>query len=144
MDSSQLGQRQTRQREAIYKVIEEASGPLSVPEIHVRAGKFFPRLGIATVYRTVKLLQEARRIQSVILPSGDTRYEETGLDHHEHFQCRRCAQVFDINVCPGHIPHGESIAGGFIVEDHELTIYGLCPECAEVGTRKPERGKLNG
>lgn len=130
MDSTQLGQRKTRQREAIFQVIEAANGPLSVPEIHERAQKYFARLGIATVYRTVKLLQEAGRIQSVVLPTGDTRYEETGLGHHEHFQCRKCEQVFDINVCPVHIPKGHSIAGGFIVEDHELTIYGLCPNCA--------------
>lgn len=130
MDSTQLGQRQTRQREAIFQVIEVANGPLSVPEIHERACVLFPRLGIATVYRTVKLLQEAGRIQSVVLPTGDTRYEETGLGHHEHFQCRKCEQVFDINVCPVHFPKGQPIAGGFIVEDHELTIYGLCPDCA--------------
>lgn len=130
MDSSQLGQRQTRQRDAIYQVIEVATGPLSVPEIHEKARVLFPTLGIATVYRTVRLLQEAGRIQSVVLPTGDTRYEESGLGHHEHFQCRRCERVFDINVCPVHIPKGHSLAGGFIVEDHELTIYGLCPDCA--------------
>ncbi len=141
MDSSQLGQRQTRQREAIYQTIEVASGPLSVPEIHERARRIFPRIGIATVYRTVKMLQEGQRIQSVILPSGDTRYEECGLGHHEHFQCRKCEQVFDINVCPVHIPHGEPIAGGFIVEDHELTIYGLCPTCNEAGSASQVPGK---
>jgi Fur family transcriptional regulator, ferric uptake regulator len=129
MDSSQLGQRQTRQRDAIYQVIEAATGPLSVPEIHDRARVLFPRLGIATVYRTVKLLQEGGRIQSVILPSGETRYEETGLGHHEHFQCRKCSQVFDIKVCPVHIPKGTELTGGFVVDDHELTIYGTCPDC---------------
>jgi len=54
-----LGQRQTRQRDAIFGVIQDAAGPLTVAEIHSRGQETVPGLGIATVYRTVKLLLEA-------------------------------------------------------------------------------------
>lgn len=122
--------RQTRQRDAIMRVIAEASGPLSVPEIHQRALETHQGLGIATVYRTLKLLQESAQIQPVILPSGESRFEPSGHGHHEHFQCRRCGEVFDIHACPLDLPHGQKLPGGFIVEDHELTLYGTCPTCA--------------
>jgi Fur family ferric uptake transcriptional regulator len=130
-----LGQRQTRQRDAILNVLAEANGPLSVPEIFALSKKIIP-LGIATVYRTVKLLLDAKEIQSVILPSGETRYEAADLGHHDHFQCRKCLHVFDLSVCPLHLASGTIIPGGFIVEDHEMTLYGTCPECAAAGGKK--------
>jgi Fur family transcriptional regulator, ferric uptake regulator len=124
-----LGQRQTQQRDAILGVITGAAGPLTVNEILERAQEHVPGLGIATVYRTVKLLLEGGRVQTVILPSGETRYEPSGLGHHHHFHCRSCDEVFDLESCPVQVPTG-AFEGGFIIDEHELTLYGTCPSCA--------------
>ena len=133
MIPSTLGHRQTRQREAILHVIHEARGPLSVKNILKRAQKGQNgRLGIATVYRTINLLLEAKQIQSVILADGETLYEASGLGHHDHFKCRYCHNVFDLSVCPLHLASGTIIPGGFLVEDHDMTLYGLCPDCAKL------------
>ena len=144
MINQALGQRQTRKRDAILQVITESDGPLSVPEILARAQQMQPQLGIATVYRTLKLLMEKQRIQIVILPSGETRYESAGLGHHHHFQCRRCQQVFDFSVCPLQSAHTE-LPAGFLVEDHEITLYGQCADCsakpAKSASAKPRRTK---
>lgn len=129
MSDPVLGQRQTRQRDAILGVIRDSPGPLTVQEIHERGLEQVPGLGIATVYRTLKLLQEARQIQTVVLPSGDMRYEPAELGHHHHFHCRVCDSVFDLDACPVEIPRNEPYAGGFFVEDHEVTLYGTCPAC---------------
>jgi len=129
-ESSQLGQRQTRQRDAIFQVIEETSGPLAVEEIHRRAQKHLPRLGIATVYRALKLMLESRQVQQVNMPSGETRYESAHLGHHDHFQCRGCHKVFDLEKCPLQLKTGATLPGGFVVEDHEMTLFGLCATCA--------------
>ena len=128
--SPALGQRQTRQRDAILRVIADADGPLSVPEIHERAKREHAAIGLATIYRTLKLLQETDQIQSVILPSGESRFETAGHGHHEHFQCRSCQHVYDLHVCPLELPRNTVLSGGFVVEDHELTLYGLCPDCS--------------
>jgi Fur family transcriptional regulator, ferric uptake regulator len=124
-----LGQRRTRQRETIETVIREAGGPLTVQEILERAQEEIPGLGIATVYRTINLLQEAEQIHTVVLPSGESRYEPVGRGHHHHFQCRVCNGVFDLHECPMELPK-KPLAGGFVVEDHEVTLYGRCPGCA--------------
>ncbi len=137
--SSSFGQRQTRKRDAILGVLAAANGPLSAPEIHSLAREATP-LGIATVYRTISLLLEAKHIQSVILPSGETRYESADLGHHDHFQCRICRHVFDLSVCPLHLASGTIIPGGFLVEDHEMILYGICPRCAQK-KRAPTRKK---
>jgi Fur family ferric uptake transcriptional regulator len=138
-EAAKVGQRRTRQREAILRSIQEADGPLPVPEIHDRARKSLAALGIATVYRTLKLLHDAGQIKPVILPSGETRYEKSGLGHHEHFRCRVCEQVFDLSVCPVHIPAGTILAGGFLVEDHEMTLYGVCGNCSSSNTGKTKK-----
>lgn len=133
-----LGQRHSRQREIIFEILKASNGPLTIPQIHDKARMGLKKMkdsksktiGIATVYRTILLLQESKLIQPVILPTGETRYESSHLDaHHHHFQCRKCEHVFDLGVCPVGIPNGTTIPGGFQVDSHELTLYGLCPAC---------------
>ncbi len=126
--SHELGQRQTRQRDAILRVLHSASGPLPVAEIHTRAQKK-SKVGIATVYRTLKMLQQNKQIRAVTLPSGETRYEGEPQAHHDHFQCRNCHQVFDLDACPLSLKSGAKLPGGFLVEDHQMLLYGLCPAC---------------
>ena len=138
LSSQNLGQRNTPQRDAILSVIQSANGPLSVPEIHTLSQQTLPRLGIATIYRTLKLLLESEQIQSVILPSGEMRYERAGLGHHDHFQCRSCSGVFDLQVCPLDLEHGTTLPGGFIVESHEMTLYGLCANCSTPRKNSPK------
>jgi Fur family transcriptional regulator, ferric uptake regulator len=128
--SPSLGQRQTRQRDRIFQVIQETQGPLTVQEIFERAQRDLPGLGIATVYRTLNLLQEGGQIQTVILPTGETRYELASLGHHHHFQCRLCQEVYDFDACPVSVPDGSALGDGFVVENHELTLYGVCAECS--------------
>lgn len=67
--------RRTKQRDAILDRILSAEGPLSVGEIHERASKGLPGLGMATVYRTVKALREEREVSVVELPGEEPRYE---------------------------------------------------------------------
>ncbi|MFC4425990.1 Fur family transcriptional regulator [Deinococcus navajonensis] len=121
--------RSTRQRDVIARVLTDAEGPLSVTEVLRRAQADLPGLGIATVYRTLKLLTEQRRIHPVAL-DGETLYEASGRGHHHHFSCHRCQRIFTLHSCPLSLPAGGVYPGGFVVEAHEVTLYGLCPACA--------------
>ncbi len=121
--------RDTRQREVIGRLLQNAEGPLGVPELHARALGELPRLGLATVYRTLKLLQEQGAAHIVTL-DGENLYEASGRGHHHHFACRQCARVFTLSTCPVALPSGTVYPGGFVVEAHEVTLYGLCPGCA--------------
>jgi Fur family ferric uptake transcriptional regulator len=131
MPPTKVGQRNTRQRETILSVIRAAQGPLTVDEIHRRAKRRVRGMGIATVYRTVKLLLEHEELQTVVLPDGQSRYESAHLKHHHHFRCRRCDQVYDLSGCMLPIAAGTTLPQGFIVEDHEVTLYGICPKCGD-------------
>ncbi len=121
--------RATRQRELLSRLLREAEGPLSVTELHRRALGELPSLGLATVYRTLKLLQEQQEVHTVLL-DGENLYEATGRGHHHHFSCRQCHKVFTLHTCPLPLPAGTVMEGGYVVEAHEVTLYGLCPQCA--------------
>jgi Fur family ferric uptake transcriptional regulator len=122
--------RRTKQRETILSTILAAEGPLGVAQIHDRASRELPGLGIATVYRALNLLREEGRIVAVSLPGEEQRYEAAGIGHHHHFHCSECEQVFDLEICPVGIPQGTTLPGGYTVEEHHLTLYGRCPECS--------------
>jgi Fur family ferric uptake transcriptional regulator len=122
------GQRGTRQRAAIRAVIDTSGRPLLPQEILALAQREVQALGIATIYRNLKLLVEAGEIRVVELPGEVQRYESQRHGHHHHFQCRVCDRVFDVHHCPGDF---KSMAPrGFKVESHELTLYGRCADCS--------------
>jgi Fur family ferric uptake transcriptional regulator len=121
-------QRDTSQRRAILDVVQEAKRPLSPQEILDRAKAALPKLGIATVYRTMKAMEEMGDVVPVDLPGDGRRYERAGMKHHHHFSCRNCSRVFDLEGCPGNIDR--LIPTGFKLESHEILLYGLCDRCA--------------
>lgn len=122
-------QRNTRQKSAILHAIEHAQRPLSPQEILLDASKEVSQLGMATVYRNLKLLVDEGSLKVVTLPGEGARYESTAAagHHHHHFQCTSCQRVFDVHACPGDIEH--MAPKGFSVERHELTLYGRCADC---------------
>jgi Fur family ferric uptake transcriptional regulator len=124
--------RQTRQREVIVQVLQAAEGPLSAPELLSRAQITLPGLGTATVYRTLKLMQEQGEAHAVHL-DGEPLYESSGRGHHHHFSCNSCKRVFSLDSCPVALPSGTVYPGGFVVEGHEVTLYGRCPQCVAAG-----------
>jgi Fur family ferric uptake transcriptional regulator len=121
-------ERSTRQRAAIRDAIEAAGRPLSPHEVLAAAQQTVPELGLATVYRNLKLLLDEGRVQAVTLPGEAARYETAGHGHHHHFQCTTCQRVFDVHDCPGDL--ARLAPRGFTVERHEITLYGRCRECA--------------
>jgi len=131
-------ERSTRQRTAMRAVIEAADRPLSPQEICEMAQAQMPALGMATVYRNLKLMVEAGEIETVVLPGDGARYEPAHRGHHHHFQCNECKRVFDVHACPGNLDR--LAPKGFTVEHHELTLYGRCDECAE--PKRPAAARL--
>lgn len=120
--------RSTPQRRAIRNAIDHAGRPLDAHEVLAAAQDDADKLGLATVYRTLKLGVEEGWLTPVDLPNAPTRYEMAGKKHHHHFECRSCSKVFEVHGCPGNLK--PLIPDGFTLEDHEVILYGLCKECA--------------
>lgn len=123
-----MSRRSTSQRRAIREAIEHADRPLDAHEVLSAASAEADNLGIATVYRTLKLGVEEGWLKPVELPNAPARFEMAGKKHHHHFECRNCQRVFEVHGCPGNLK--PLVPEGFTLEDHEVILYGLCAECA--------------
>lgn len=124
-------ERSTPQREAIRALFTPDGDPLTPNEILALAGNQLPKLSLATVYRTIRVLEEIGEIIPVDLPGESSRYELAGKGHHHHFRCEVCERAFDVDKCPGNI--ARMTPDGFEVHRHEITLYGICRECKKTG-----------
>lgn len=120
--------RNTKQREAVRAAIEHAGEPVTAQEILSLAKKKSRGLGLATVYRTLKLLSDAGEISTVVIGGQAPRYEIAGKEHHHHFHCRLCGRVYELEGCCGHF--AELTPPGFQLESHDVTLFGQCRDCA--------------
>jgi Fur family transcriptional regulator, ferric uptake regulator len=121
-------ERNTAQRDAIRRAFDECDRPMGPQEALTLAQSHVPGLGIATVYRTINSLVEDGWLVPVQLPGDPPRYERSHKKHHHHFHCRGCGRVYDISGCPGNLK--ALTPPQFVVEDHEVVLYGKCPSCA--------------
>lgn len=121
-------ERSTRQRRAIRRVLLETRRPLSPREILELARRQVPSLGLATVYRNLRALVEEGAVVPVALPGEPLRYEAAGAGHHHHFLCRGCGRAFELPGC--RLEAYLDLPPGFSAEDHEVVVYGRCPDCA--------------
>lgn len=119
--------RDTEQKRAIRRALEESGRPMSTTEVLAAARHTVPGLGVATVYRTLRRLQDENVLRKVDLPGEVSRYEVSTGRHHHHFTCVECHRVFEVQSCPGDLAH--LAPPGFITERHEVILYGRCREC---------------
>lgn len=118
--------RMTEQRRVIARVLSAASDHPDVEELHRRAHEVDPHISIATVYRTVRLFEEAGIIDRHDFRDGRSRYEEHTDDHHDHLIDMKTGKVVEF-VDAEIEALQEAIARklGYRLVDHRLELYGL-------------------
>jgi Fur family ferric uptake transcriptional regulator len=128
------GLRLTPQRELVLAALHQLDGPATVDEIYARVHALSASVDISTVYRTLELFQEFQLVSSFDPGDGKRRYEHLGVEApHHHLVCRACGQVIpvaqaDLRPLAEHLAE----AYGFIVDEGDLTISGLCATCSLV------------
>lgn len=122
-------QRDTQQRRAMRETLERADRPLSPRELLEATKRKVPGIGLATIYRNLKALEDQGWLEVVRMPGQPSRYELAGKGHHHHFLCRSCDGAFEVVGCPGDL--APLTPAGFRLESHELLLYGLCQDCLE-------------
>ena len=123
---SKSGLRMTEQRRIVAQVLETSHDHPDVEELYARALKLDPRISIATVYRTVKLFEEAGILEKLEFGDGRARYEDAERDHHDHLIDMQTGQVIEF-VDPEIELLQEKIAQrlGYNLKDHRLELYGV-------------------
>lgn len=136
------GMRMTDQRRVIARVIEAASDHPDVEELYRRAAAVDPRISISTVYRTVKLFEDAGLLERHDFRDGRSRYETMPEEHHDHLIDLRSGEVIEFR--DEEIERlQEAIAErlGYRLVDHRLELYAV-----PIGDRKngPRGGESSG
>ncbi len=120
------GLRMTGQRRTIADVLEQAEGHPDVEELYNRASSVDPRISLATVYRTVKLFEEAGILEKLEFGDGRARYEDAERDHHDHLIDINSGDVIEF-VDEEIEALQERIAErlGYELRGHKLELYGV-------------------
>lgn len=123
---AEKGLRMTEQRRVITRVLSEAEDHPDVEEIHRRATELDSRISIATVYRTLKLLEDYDVVQRHDFQDGRSRYEEAKNDHHDHLINVRTREVIEfVNDEIEALQEKIAREHGFRLVDHRLELYGV-------------------
>lgn len=127
------GLKATAQREDIARVFFAITRHISVEELYSEVRQVNPRVGYATVYRTLKLLKECGLAEERHFADGQARFENVEAErHHDHLICERCGRIIEF-VQPRIEELQEELAQryDFVATTHKMEIYGICKECRE-------------
>ena len=124
----------TIQREVILETLYNSDEHLTPEELHRIIQEKYPDLktGIATVYRTLSLLEDSNIVTSLSFGAAGKKYELGAKDHHDHLICTKCAKITEfVDTEIEKRQHEITKELGFKMQDHSMQIYGLCKECQE-------------
>lgn len=118
------GMRMTEQRRIIARVLSDAEDHPDVDEVYTRAAKIDDRISIATVYRTVRLLEDAGILERHDFRDGRSRYEQVSEDHHDHLIDMQSGTVIEFSN--DQIEKLQELVArelGYKLVDHRLELY---------------------
>ena len=119
------GVRLTEQRKLIAKVMSQSADHPDVDELHKRVSKFDSKISIATVYRTVKLFEEAGIVAKHDFKGNKARYEQTTIDHHDHLIDINTGEITEfVNEDIEKLQKQVAEKLGYKLVDHRLELYG--------------------
>ena len=120
------GMRMTDQRRVVARVLSSAKDHPDVEELYRRAHEVDPHISIATVYRTVRLFEEAGIIERHDFRDGRSRYEEMPDVHHDHLIDMRSGKVVEfVDEDIEKLQQAIAKRLGFRLIDHRLELYGV-------------------
>ena len=120
------GLRLTDQRKLIAKVMSESKDHPDVDELHKRVAKYDTKVSIATVYRTVKLFEEAGVVSKHDFKGGKSRYEQLPDEHHDHLIDINTGEITEfVNKDIEELQKKVSEKLGYKLVDHRLELYGI-------------------
>ena len=121
----------TKQRRAVLNVFLECENHVSVEELYSIVSEQEPKIGLATVYRTLALLTKSGLALEMDFGDGQKRYESSFMNaHHDHMVCTECGKIIEFNH-PLIEKYQEEIAiqNGFKIISHKLDLFGHCNNC---------------
>ncbi len=126
----------TRQKQAILEELRKSNSHPTADEIYYRVRQKLPKISLGTVYRNLETLSDSRVVEKLDFCGSQNRYDgKTEL--HYHIRCISCHRVDDLPVKSGlAIEDSFRDARGYDITGHQLTLFGLCPDCQNKNKEK--------
>jgi Fur family ferric uptake transcriptional regulator len=124
------GYRLTEPRRRLAALIAARGGHFTAGDLvaDARAGRL--RVGRATVFRTLEVLEELGAVERLDLPTGEHAYVVCQRAHHHHIVCSSCGRTIQIEDAGLRVVVGEiARRTGYRVDEHRLELFGMCPSC---------------
>lgn len=126
------GLKYTKQREAVLQVLYNNDEHYTPEDLYLLVKDSFPKLnvGIATIYRTLNLLEESSMATSISFGSQGKKFELATKPHHDHMICRHCGKIIEFEDATIE-KRQQKIAKdhGFKLTSHLMQLYGICSDC---------------
>jgi Fur family ferric uptake transcriptional regulator len=123
---AEKGLKMTEQRRVIARVLSDATDHPDVEQVHRRANDIDPRISLATVYRTVRLFEEANILERHDFRAGRARYEEVSEQHHDHLIDVQSGRVVEFrNEEIEQLQRKVAEKLGYRLVDHRLELYAV-------------------
>jgi len=125
------GLKATRQRELIARAFFATNTHISAEALYRRISGRDRRIGLVTVYRTLKLLKEAGLAHERQFGEGRALFEHASSErHHDHMICTHCGKITEFENCEiEELQEQVARRFGFTLQDHKLELYGRCKDC---------------
>lgn len=130
---SRKGLKNTSQRMIILETFIGSDSHFSTEELYLKLRADYPKIGYATVHRTLKLFAECGIAAERHFGDGQTRFEPASdHEHHDHLVCKECGLIIEFEE-PQIEKLQEKVAAqhNFTIQTHRLELYGLCEKCNE-------------
>ena len=121
------GKRYSKQREAILNLLKSVECHPDAQWIYETLKTEIPALSLGTVYRNLSMLESDGEIIRIDTDSGRVNYDGR-LKPHEHFVCKQCRTIYDINLS-SNVNEQLLSECGMKADTHSLVFYGVCPMC---------------
>lgn len=121
----------TPQRYAVLEYLVQFKSHPTADEIYRALEDRFPNMSVATVYNNLRMLTDLGLVQEMKYGDSSSRFDFSSQRHY-HAICQSCGKIVDFNY-PS-LDDVEIVASrrtGFVIQDHRLELYGLCPDCQE-------------
>ena len=136
------GLKATKQREEILNIFLKSPGHRNLSQIYAQVAKANPKIGYATVYRTLKLLTRLGLAAQRKFADGETRYERSSEgSHHDHLICLDCGKIIEFeDDALETLQNGIAQHYRFKIFHHRMELYGQCLDCVQKkGTPRRKR-----
>lgn len=124
----------TKQREVVLKTLYEKNEHFTPEDLYIFLKSTYPELniGIATVYRTLNLLEESHMVTSISFGVAGKKFELANKPHHDHMICKSCGLIIEFqNDKIEQLQLEIAQANRFVITSHLMQLRGLCEKCAK-------------